>query len=685
MSGLYFASGWFLAALAAAVLPLAMLFTKEAVRSKIRFSSLYFLQAMTRPAARLLEWKRWLLLAARVLFLILAALAFARPFKRLDAGGGSLSPRSPLVFILDTSASMGYDAGDGRTLLDLAKEKIRLKLHAGQGPLTLYTAADKVQPVVIREKSAAVFLKKLAGVTVSDAAGSALGIQPWLAEHAQEFNGSKVTWLSDFSTAPQDAHRIAAVREVPAEIIAVRPAQFSNFYLKKIILPPRPLILGREEEIQAVYASRGEIRAPVAVAFFDGESKIGETVLDVRAQPSGTVKIRHRFEVPGLRKLSVQAEQDSLPADNRLEELSWVGDPLRLLFIQDREFRYPFESPYFYLSQVLESSEASTGSQAWFRIIRKSSAQLEEDDLAGYDMVFMADTAPPPPKTLTRLRTSLKSGGSLVVIPGRHTDPGAYAASLPMQQLLGGRFQEGEPQEEIHTLRPSSYEHPLFQIFKPRGRGRLEHVQVRRVLPFLSETPAQNKVLLWLGERTPCLIERKIGEGQVFIWTTALQTDWNDFPRDAAFVPFVFEFVKYASRGRVLQTLRGVPGEAIAVNAAADEKILEMNGPGGARWTLTPNLERQFQFEESGRAGIYSWRQAGRTFQKILSMDAAESVLVYPDLNTKAAGRAALIPSVNPPVPQRHFFYTLCWLAALAMASLETLAAAFQFREGMRL
>lgn len=113
MFGLSFLNQIFLIGTAAAALPILIhLFSRRRAR-EIDFSSLEYLQEISRRKVRRLRMRQWILLALRVLIVALFALAMSRPVLPGGEGGGGRGSTTMAV-LLDNSYSMA--AADPRLL-----------------------------------------------------------------------------------------------------------------------------------------------------------------------------------------------------------------------------------------------------------------------------------------------------------------------------------------------------------------------------------------------------------------------------------------------------------------------------------------------------------------------------------------------------------------------------------------
>jgi hypothetical protein len=61
----------------------------------------------------------------------------------------------------------------------------------------------------------------------------------------------------------------------------------------------------------------------------------------------------------------------------------------------------------------------------------------------------------------------------------------------------------------------------------------------------LDVDPGDARVIVRLGDQTPLLLEKRIGEGRVVLFTSGLDNLTNDFPLQPAFVPFIEQTARY--------------------------------------------------------------------------------------------------------------------------------------------
>jgi hypothetical protein len=123
------------------------------------------------------------------------------------------------------------------------------------------------------------------------------------------------------------------------------------------------------------------------------------------------------------------------------------------------------------------------------------------------------------------------------------------------------------------TLGYVDYSHPVFELFRAPQSGDLTAVRVYRYRPLAGAS----RVIARFDDGTTALAERRVGEGRVLVWTSTLDTFWNDLALRPVYVPFVHQAVKYLA-----SYVPPVPSYAVgaAVDAAAIDRARAAAGLG---------------------------------------------------------------------------------------------------------
>ncbi len=618
MGSVYFAQPWFWVGAFSLAIPFLLLLTKAQKRHVTDFSSIQFLRTITEKASNRIQWKRLLLLATRLLMLLSLVIAFMLPFFNQRAGWFG-EAKNHLIFILDNSYSMGYEE-EGISLFELAKQKaaeIARQPSKGAKSFSLYVFNTKLERKAVKMTDQNSFLSEIRKQKVSFETTS-------FADIFAELKGkvsivpemkTKVFVLSDFSTHEtqlQDQLEKRAQTWCPScqiELLVIRPKDFKNFYFKTILLPPHFFIPGVEEEIKAVYQAEGFEGKEIQVSLKVQDAEIEKKVVPIAPDRKGTVTFKYKFPAPGLYPITISAQSDGLPMDNQRFEIVQVHEPLRILLVEAKSYEYPFDSPYFYFTQVLENDKEKHRAKSWIELSKIPAAQLGDTKLHTYDLVVLADVAQFDARQLTQLRYYFKEGGTLLFALGENFEA-KVTTNAYFQQLLGGQWGSlakslgGSPSFFLEKVR---YEHPLFQVFEKGRKGDLKTIAFSKYRTFIPDEKTDYEMLLSFAGEHPALLEMKKDQGRLLLWTSSLNSQWTDFPKDPLYVPFIFELMKYSVRRfeepyQMLET-----GERIKFKGNDAIKPIKVKNPQAQEIVIYPNKNGKLQGFLADQPGFYEW------------------------------------------------------------------------------
>jgi hypothetical protein len=194
---------------------------------------------------------------------------------------------------------------------------------------------------------------------------------------------------------------------------------------------------------------------------------------------------------------------------------------------------------------------------------------------------------------------------------------------------------------------------------------------------------ANSRVVARLTDRTPLLLDKKIGEGRVLLFASGLDNLTNDFPLRPAFVAFVEQTARYLSGAERHSGARLVDS-FLELRTAQEQDLAQALGVE----VVDPDGRRPLSLEEAAtaqsfrltRAGFYQIRLAnGRQDLVGVNPDRRESNLdVIPD-DVQALWRGSphqpQRASSSGQAPQREEPYGLWWyimMVALAAALSES-------------
>ena len=187
------------------------------------------------------------------------------------------------------------------------------------------------------------------------------------------------------------------------------------------------------------------------------------------------------------------------------------------------------------------------------------------------------------------------------------------------------------------------------------------------------------RVVVRLGDQTPLLLEKRIGEGRVVLLTSGLDNLTNDFPLHPAFVPFIEQTARYLAGSERQGGARPVDAYLELRNAREKAQGVEVTDPEGKR-PLTLGEAASAQSLQLTEAGYYQLRLAnGRQDEVGVNPDPKESNLdLIPDDvlalwqgkgGQPSPGAAAPVAPATPQkTPQTIWWYVMLLVFASAVA-----------------
>ncbi len=597
----------FLAGLLAIGLPLWLHRLSSTNPNRRVFSSLMFLEPgePRRMLAKKLQY--WLLLAARIAVLVLLALIFAQPaWLRSPAAAAAEDGRLHVV-VMDVSGSMGHEERWGRAV-EAANDVLD---ELSSGDLVQVVAAGRVAELV---------------TSASDDFTAARQAMATIEPTAFRMDYGQIMRALD--GVIRDANRPAVLHIITDGQQTAMPARFAE------LAPTLPAVL----EIHNVAAESDE---NWAIQSFSGSPLTGELEAEVRSfsdepaeravrlELNGSVVAERRVEIePNGRAVVAFEPLELMAGANRVTLALDPGDRLALDDTRYLSLKRPEPR-----SVLLVSSGQRTDDDLFVRaaletvgtlaleIERIGIGALADRTLAEYDFIILTDTGVVSPPNAELLTSYVAAGGEVLAALGPR------ASSLGAVPITGHALDSGRQSLDANQMVSISGvdgTHPAL-----RGLDRLRSGKFSRYVGIVPD--ADDDVLLELDTGSPLLVESRIGDGRVLLYTSTLDRTWNDLPVQPVFVPLLAGLANYMLGGG------GFSSEA-ALGSTLSVRVLGMEGgqifdPDGAR---ALGLGGGTSDVVLGRAGFYEAVGGGRTEVVAVNPDPRESDLTPVDGSTLA-------------------------------------------------
>jgi len=507
----------FLAGLLAIGLPLWLHRLSAENPNRRPFSSVMFLEAGEPQRVLAKQLQYLLLLAFRIAVLVALVLAFIQPAIWRDPAAAAAGDQRLHVVVVDTSASMA--AGDRwdeavDTAIDL---------------IDSMPAADQVQLIAAGRVFEIVSSATLDKATVRQQVRS---LEPGV-------------FFVDFGQLTRALDGVLRTAELPAVLHFVTDAQAAG-------LPTRFADLAPTEPVEIVVHAVGADEPNWSVGSLFGSALTGELAATVTSHAAaaadrtleielnGNVVDRQRVTLePGSEAVVEFAPLTLQSGANRVRVIMQPGDMLAADDVRMLALNRPVPHPVLVVSGELGGTGDTRFLTEAMRVLEGLSlevtaigeSELAEQEFSDYEFVVVADAAAIDGREADRLSRYVESGGGLLLALGPRSP------MLPAVPVTGHSFASqatplGGAVADAVTIGSIETSHPAL--------AGLDTIRAARFTRYAAvEETAGDDVLIRLETGDPLLIERGLGDGRLLLYASTLDRQWNDLPKEPAFVPFV--------------------------------------------------------------------------------------------------------------------------------------------------
>jgi hypothetical protein len=660
-----FLAPWFLAGLLAVGLPVYVHLLRKQTTVPRPVSSLMFFEQGTQSSVRHRRLRYLLLFALRAALVLLLALGFARPFFRHKS---VLASDKLLLVAVDDSFSMNAPAGASGTKLDEAK----------RGALSLLTAKSPGQKAQVIGLAGQMRLLTQPTEDMSQLRAAVQGIGPGDGHDNFGELGRGMRAMAETVHTPMELDLFSDMQEsnmpgnfadmvMPGNVTLVLhrvgpPAATPNWTVESVQAPGQ-LVDTKKARVLAVIAGHETPAATRTASLVVNGSAIATKKVDVPANGRATVTFEG-LDVPyGESRCAVRIDAaDGFPNDDSSSFAVKRGDPERVLFVhQASDARSPF---YF-------GAALAAAAQASFVLQPITPEQASDIDPSKYAFVVLSDVPSVPSILENTLIRNVQDGGSVLVATGMAD---SHREHIP---VYGGNVADG------HFYARGSAEDAGFATV---GAADAAHPSMRdangwqgtKFFYAAAVDPGNARVVARLGDGTPLLIDKQMGEGHVLLFASGFDNFTNDLPVNPAFVAFVDQTAKYLSGeermngSRVVDSFIQLRNPVNAESGAQRKATVDIVGPDGKR-PLTLKEAAAAESFQLARAGFYQIRFAnGRDALIAVNPDPRESDLAtIPDdvlkLWSGSTGTGSAEAATESAAPSENNVSSLWWWVMLLL------------------
>ena len=652
---------WFLAALAGLALPFYLHLLKKQTTKPKAVSSLMFYESRTQSSTRHRRLRYYALLSLRLLVLLALIVAFANPF--INRNTATLSSNRLVLLVVDNSFSMRA----GTRLAD-AKEAAISTLSgkgAARGQVATFGSQMRLMTQPIDDQSA------LRAAVQSIQPGDGHGNFGELARAVRSMAEAVHTPIEVHLFSDMQRGDLAATfsdMALPANVKLVGHAVVTkaepNWTVESVDAPGQ--VWGKDAKpvhVQAVIAGYGTPAAQRTVSLVVNGKTTATKSVAVPANGRATVEFP-ALEVPyGFNRCEIKIDAaDGFPADDLHRFAVARTDPQKTLLIHN----YGDNRSPLYVGAAL-----SAAAQSAFILESINVNEAADRQPSNYAFIVLSDLNTLPSLLENSLTQYVRSGGSLLIAAG------TSAGSRSQIPIFGAHINATRDYSRVpdRYMAVGSSDSSYPAVAKAEGWPGVKFFYA------LDVDPGDSRVIVRLGDQTPLLLEKRLGEGRVMLLTSGLDNLTNDFPLHPAFVPFIEQTARYLAGSERQGGSRPVDAYLELRNAKEKGQGVEVTDPDGKR-PLTLGEAASAQSFQLTEAGYYQLRLAnGRQDEVGVNPDPKESNLdVIPDdvlalwqgngsPSSQQAGSGQLPgPSAPNKTPQSFWWYVMLLVLASAIA-----------------
>jgi hypothetical protein len=565
------------------VLPLIAHMSRQTPRERLAFGAMLLIERVVKRLRRRRRVKDLLLLFLRMLALLViilgvAGLSISYPGSTPEFGGSGR-----VVIILDNSMSMSLMDGGSTLLMRARTDATQVVQSLPEGTLVglvvFSSEASRVIPSLTADHAR--ILSRLEAVQPTNGTSNLRGA---LLESRRLLGGEsgEVLLFSDEAGPRIVTEALNELERLVETGSTVIPRRVSGDPPRNVAVTSAVYgdgIEGGQVTLRISNFGPDPIEVPCEVTLPDGATI--PIFADLPPEGEAEERITVPREALGGVGVAVCDDPDLQADDSRFFHLPRIGAS-RVLVIDGDPGDTPTRSEVYFLERALAPWG---GLKTGVTPDVTTPLGLLELDQERHRVVFLVNVSDPRPFG-PRLREFVRKGGSLVIAAGDNVTADRYNAALggvlpsPFRKVdsLADRAEEGIP------LALPDVAHGLFGPFSRAGRAGFAKVRAHRVMtlePY--EDSDEVATLLRYEGGMPALVEHKVGNGRVLVWTSTFDLGWCNLALQAVYMPLVQRMVSYlgGESGGSVARFNAVVGDQVAVplpDLVLEPRVLGTNG-----------------------------------------------------------------------------------------------------------
>ena len=526
----------FLLGLLAALIPIAIHLIRKEKPPKVMFSTIRFMKKTSKKLILFQHIQQWFLLLLRSAVIALLVFAFARPL--FDQTVARLLDADPMsaVILLDLSMSMRYEDNFDRAK-DEANDIVDGLTSGDEVALIGFTnSAD-----VVRELSTDIDSVRSLINSIDEPGFGTTRYMPnlRLADQLLEtsrYENRAIYLISDFQDVgmnnAEEGWKLAPGTAFTG--IDVAAPESSNLVLTDVRSPEQLLEDAAEQQILARVRSSGTLymeRGDVSL-FVDGEM-IERLPVDLADRSEQVVTFTAAFDAQGTHNGEVRVTGDNFLVDNSYFFTVDVLPKIRVLLVNGEASDDWFDDEGHWFGLAVSSA-----AQSPFVLETIEPAELNAASLRQNDVAVLLNVGDLSTGQAAAVANYVREGGSLLLAPADRVTPEVFNRQFAQISPAAIRSRGQLGLDDYLVIADFDRRHPILSPLSSDWSARFQNHW-----SLLANEEAD--VLMQFDNTEPALLERSVGEGNVILFASSLDLEWNNLALQGLFLPFVHETLRY--------------------------------------------------------------------------------------------------------------------------------------------
>lgn len=506
---------------------------------KVNFSNIALLKAVNTQAKTFLKMKQWLALACRVLFIASLVLAFAQPFLP-SKNGLNANGRSITSFYIDNSASMQNET-DNQAGLSIAIKKLEKLANelpkAARSHLITndFTTTDykSFNPSELKNESSKI-----------EISGSTRGLDEIFERQKniiEKNSSSKINTyflFSDFQKSTiGNFSQVLAEKQNKIYLVPNSKSESHNVFVDSVWLD-NPFI----RKMQAnglnvkLQNSGGESVKNLPVKLHLGDLQMNAIPTKIEPNTSTTIHFDFTINQNGSQKGKISFEDNPVVFDNEFYFVLNASPTINIIHLsntigQNGYLRNAFSNDSLFKYNAYPISNIDFG-------LVKNADLLILEEIESFNS-----------NAMEAIKTFLKNGGSVLLIPAQNPDLGNYSStfgSFGIRNLARNLPENIKIKPLAEPLKESYFYKDIFESTKIKDKLMMPNTAELLKWSSLGETILKTKG----GQNF--LTFTKTNKATVFVLASPLNDEFGNFAQNALFVPILYKIAALSIRSSPL-------------------------------------------------------------------------------------------------------------------------------------